>query len=739
MITQTPSPSPGQAQGGRTDAYLKVIGAPIYAADRFGPDLLFAMLVNATVGKGRLGRIDTTAASAVPGVRLVMTSRDTTELQTTDYSFAGGYGYQSLQVMGDDRIAYRGQPIAVVVADTLEVAIEASRLVDVDYEPEPFFVTIDDGDAAPIPVSEAVPIPPYADKVLGDADRAFAEAEVQVDQTYETTPQHHNPMELFAAVVEWRGDTLTVHECTQNAGGVQHGLATVLGLDPARVEVISPYIGDSFGQKFALNNHTPLIALAARRLGRPIKIVRPRAEIFQDASFRPASRHRIRIGGERSGRMVAAIHETVQQTSRHDMFPSSFTEYSATMYGWEHYRGHEDLVQLDTPTPGYMRCPYDHVAAFSLEFAVDEFAHAIGMDPVDLRLANDTGADVVSGLPFSSRHVAECLRRGADRFGWSGRPLEPGTMVADDGSLVGWGVAVGSYPAQYSPSMVRLRLDAAGQATVTMTGHEMGQGIRSVVTRLVAETLGLPIDRVEVVLGDTRSAPQHLTAGGWGSASSVVPLRRALDDILAELRSLNDGQDLPRSPHEVVSTVGRDAVEVETRFHGPGQVAEEAYAALESGSIMPDGPNYPEFASYSFVAQFVEVRVEPTTRRIRVPRVVSVVDCGRVINPVTAASQIWGGVTWGIGAALRETSEVDPRFGGVLNADLAEYVIPVNADVADIDFEFINEPDAKFNGEGVKSLGNVVMSGVAAAIGNAIFHATGKRPHRLPIRLEDLL
>ena len=739
MTTQTPMPAGDVVRAGRVDAYLKVLGAPLYAADRSGPDLLYAMLAVATVGKGRLSRIDTAAAAAVAGVRLVMTSQDATGLQAAGYSFADGYGYQSLQVMVDDHIAYRGQPIALVVADTLEIAVEATRLIETDYEPEPFFVTLDDANAAPIPVSEAVPIPHYADKVLGDADRAFADSEIQVDQRYETSPQHHNPMELIATVVEWRGDTLVVHEGTQNAGGVQNGLATVLGLDPAQVEVHSPYIGGSFGQKFALGHHTPLIALASRSLGRPIKLVRPRAQIFQDASFRPASQHRIRIGGDRSGRMVAGIHETVHQTSRHDMFPSSYTEYSATMYGWEHYRGHEDLLQLDTPTPGYMRCPYDHIAAFSLESAVDEFAALVGMDPVDLRLANDTGADAVTGLPFSSRYVAECLRRGSERFGWSSRPLQPGTIVADDGSLVGWGVALGSYPAQLSPSMVRLRLEASGQATVSMTGHEMGQGIRSVVTQQVAEALGLPLDRVEVLLGDTRAAPQHLTAGGWGSASSVAPLRRALDDILAQVRSLNGGRDVRQSPHEVLAAVGRDAIEAEARYHGPGQEDEEAYAALDSGAILPDGPVYPEFTSFSYVAQFVEVRIDPTTRRVRVPRVVSVVDCGRILNPVTATSQIWGGVTWGIGAALREQSEVDPRFGGVLNADIAEYVIPVNADIAEIDVEFINEPDQAFNTDGVKSLGNVVMSGVAAAIGNAIFHATGRRQRRLPIRLEDLL
>ena len=733
------APEPVQTAVGRVDARDKVRGMPIYAADRSGPDLAYAMTATATVGKGRITRIDAEAARAVPGVLLVLTHEDAPPVASPGYSGAGGFGFQSLQPLTGPDIAYRGQPIGLVIADTLEAAIEAASRIVAEYESQPPSATLDAPGAETVPVPEAIPVPAYADLTLGDANAAFANSAVKVDATYDSPAQHNNPMEMIATVAEWRGDTLVIQEGTQNVAGLQNGVAAQLGIDPATVEVISPYVGGGFGQKGAVQAHTALVAYAARQVGRPVKLVVPRDQLFHNALFRPASRHHIQIGGDPSGRMLAGIHEVDHQTSRQDSFALTYTSSTSSQYPWEQYRGTMRLVRLDTQTPGFMRAPPEAPALFALESAVDEFAYAVGMDPVMVRQANDSMTQTVANLLFTSRYAMACLQRGAELFGWSGRSMAPGSMVADDGSLVGWGVALGSYPVITAPGVARLRLSADGQVRVAVTGHEMGQGIRSAIAAQIAGTLSVPAEQIEIVIGDTRGAvPQHLTAGSWGTATAIPAIRQALDDLLTQVAALDPEPGAARAPHEVLAAAGRDAIETEGRHQGPGQ-APEAFAQAAAGANETTGPIYPEFASFSYIAQFVEVRVEPTTRRVRVPRVVSVADCGRVMNRTTAESQVRGGVVWGIGQALRERSEVDPRYGGFLNAELSEYLVPVNADIGEITVDFIDEPDPLINRDGVKGLGEVVMAGVAPAIANAIFHATGRRHRSLPIRIEDLL
>jgi len=719
----------------RVDARDKVTGAVRYGADRTPDGMAFAMLAGATIDRGRVVEADTAAARAVPGVLLVQTPFDHAELASPGFIMAGGYGFQSLQPLIDERVAYRGQPVALVVADTLVAAVEAAHLVDVRYQAEPFAVELDAEGAETIPQPEAIPLPFLADAAVGDADAAFAGSPVQVDQTYELPRQHQAPMELIGGVAEWRGDTLVVHEGTQNAAAIRHGLAKQLGIDPARVEVRAPYTGGGFGQKNSLQPHIGLVALASRRLGRPVKLVLGRPQTFHMASFRPASRHRIRLGADASGRLTAAIHEADQQTSRHDLFPAMYTETTARLYGVPSFRGRQRLVRTDTQTPGYMRAPFEHPGVFAFESAVDELAYAGGTDPVALRLANDTGTDPLTGQRFSSRHLAECLRRGADRFGWAARSPEPGSMRAGDGSLMGWGVAAGAYPADATPAEAHLSAGADGRVTVEVDGHEMGQGIRSAIARLVAGDLGIAANAVTVAIGDTRLAPQHLTAGSWGTASALPAVHAGLRELRKHLDVADEG---PVDVAAAVGATGRAAVDVRVSNLPTGQ-SPELLDRSRAGLVAVAGPDYPGFVTFSFIAHFVEVRIEPTTRRVRVPRVVSVADCGRVASPVTAASQVRGGVVWGIGGALREGSEVDPRFGGFVNATLEEYPIPVNADVGRIEVDFVDEPDPLMNPVGVKGLGEVAMVGVAPAIGNAIFHATGRRQRRLPIRIEDVL
>ena len=719
----------------RVDARGKVTGTVHYGSDRVPPGLLHAALVTSTIACGRLTGLDTAAAEAATGVRLVLRGPAPDGLVSPGFIMGGGHGFQSLQPLVDDTIAYRGQPIAVVVADTPHEATAAAALVHATYDATPAAVSLDADGTETVDQQDVIPLPMFADVQLGDADAAYAAAPVRVDASYECPPQHPSPMELIGGVVAWEGDRLTIHEGTQNAASLRFGVATALGIDPADVRVVSPYVGGGFGNKNSLQCQTALAAVAARRLDRPVKLVLTRSQMYLSASFRPASHHRVRLGADVDGTLCAAIHEIDQQTSRHDAFPAAYTETTSRMYGIPAFRGHQRLVRTDTQTPGYMRAPHEHPGSFAFESAVDELAVACGVDPVQLRLANDTRTDPVTGHPFSSRHLDACLRRGADTFGWSGRDPVPGSMHGADGSLVGWGVAAGAYPGTTVAGITRLTADTDGGVTVHVGGHEMGQGIRTAITTLVRDDLGLPPDRITVDVGDTQVVPQHLTAGAWGTATALPGVRSAIDALRTALGAPRTG---PFDLAAAVRADGRPEVSVEVDTTGPGQ-PRDALDSLRGGGLALSGPEYPGFTTFSYAAHFVEVHIEPTTSRVRVRRVVSTIDCGRVISPVTARSQVRGGVIWGLGAALREVSQPDPTHGGFVNDNLADYVVPVMADLPDIEVQFVDEPDTTFNPLGVKSLGEVVMVGVAAAIANAVHHATGVRHRRLPLRLEDVL
>jgi xanthine dehydrogenase YagR molybdenum-binding subunit len=722
----------------RIDARDKVRGAALFGADVARPEMIHAVLAVAPVCRGRILRLDTSAASAIADVRLVLTHENLGEVKSPGFLMSGGYGFQSFQPMLSPTIAYRGQPIALVAADTLEAAIEAAALVDATYATEPFDATLDGTGVETVNQADT-PLSKFFPEVMaGDPDKAFAQSSVTVDAAFTCPPQHQNPIELIATVAEWRDGKLTIHEGTQNAEAVRHGLATQLGLAPDRVEVLSPFVGGGFGQKNSLQMQTVLAAVAARRLGRPVKLVVSRAQIFHDASFRPASRHRVRLGADGSGRMIAAIHEVDAQTSRHDLFPGEYGAVTSRLYGIENFRGRERLVRTDVQTPGYMRAPFEHPACFAFESCVDELAYKLGQDPVALRLANDTASDPISKLPLSSRHLAQCLKRGAAKFGWDKRTMTPESMRGGDGSWIGWGVAAGAYPGSVVPAIARLTVTDDGGAVICVGVHEMGQGIRTALAAAVGRKLGIAAERVVSVIGDTRVVPQHLTAGSWGTASAIPAAVDAADAMLKALSELAPHEPPGRTPAQILKAAGRPSLEVEIRKKAPGQ-PDAIYGRLAAGLPSVAGPVYPDFVTLSYIAHFVEVRIEPGTRRLRVPRVVSVADCGRVISPRTAASQVRGGVVWGIGATLREASEVDPRYGGFLNADLAEYVVPVNADIGSIEVEFIDSPDLRFNNVGAKGLGEVSMVGVAPAIANAIYHAIGRRLRDLPIRIEHLL
>lgn len=713
----------------RVDARDKVTGAPIYASDRAPRGCLHAIFALAPVAKGRVRSIDTAAARAVAGVRLVATHADVAGMANSRFIMVGGHGMQGFQPLATDRIAYRGQPIAMVVADRLEAAMHAASLVRAEYDTEPFTPDIESEGIRVVPQSQTPFDRYYGDANVGDADAAYAAAARQLDLAFHTAPQHHNPMELIATVAEWNGDALTLYEGTQHVGAIQRGVAEALGIPPEKVTVVSPQVGGGFGQKAGMQTQSPLVAWAARQLGAPVKMVVPRSQLFHGATFRPESRHRIRLAADGTGRVTGAVYEVDAQSSRHDLFPMNYSKEAARLFAIPNIKSVQRIVQTDTQTPGYMRGPFEHMACHVLDSAMDEMAATLGRDPVEYRLAHDTQTDPLTGKPFSSRHLNECLRRGATMFGWDKRNPRPGSMVAMDGTLVGWGVGCGAKLIQTTAAVATLKLEATGRATVSVAGHEMGQGMRSAIANAVAQKLRIAVNAVDVVIGDTRGAPPHLTAGSWGITSAIPAVEKAADRMLA---------DLGPNPLRGLRASGRPEHAVQAESLAPGQPADRM-DALRSGRIATFGPDYGEFVAYAFSAHFVEVRVDPRTRRIRVPRVVSVIDCGRVVSPRTARSQAIGGVVWGLSACLHEASEVDRRYGGFLNADLAEYLVAVNADIGDIQVAFIDEPDPKLNAAGVKSLGEVAMAGVSPAIGNAIWHATGKRLHNLPFRIEHLL
>lgn len=724
----------------RVDAHDKVRGRAIYGADRILPRMAHAVLATATIAKGTVRSIDAKAVRAMQGVRLVLTEADVNVAEPAGFLLSGsGYAFQSLQPLESKVISYRGQAVALVVADTLEEAVAGARALEVDYERAAFSVSVDDAAKADIVAQEGSPLPQemFGDKVAGDPDTAIAAAPVSVYASYRFDSQHQNPMELIATVAEWRGDRLTVHEGTQNAGAIRHGLAKQLGIPPESVEVVSPHAGGGFGQKNSQQSQTLLAAVAARMLGRPVKLVVTREQVFHNASFRPAARHRVSLGADRDGRILGAIHEVDQQTSRHDLFASAVAETTSRLYGIENFRGSERLIRTDVQTPGYMRAPFEHAGTFAFETAVDELAYKLEMDPIAVRVVNDATKDPLTGRPFSSRHLVECLTIGAERFGWEDRRMLPGSMVASNGDLVGWGVGCGAYKAATAPAMARIHARADGAVRVEVSGHEMGQGMRTAIASVLARRLDVSPERIEIVIGDTKGVSPQLTAGSWGTATAIPAVEAVAEALMEALRPLaQDGAMLP--PADVLRRAGRKDITVEARHKAPGQ-PDAVYGRLASGLPAAAGPAYPDFVAMSYIAHFVEVRVERSTRRVRVPRVVSVADCGRVVSPTTAASQVRGGVVGGIGAALLEISEIDTRFGGFLNPDLADYVMPVNADIGEIDVSFIDKPDPFLNTTGVKGLGEVAMTGVAAAVANAIHHATGKRHYALPIRLDQMI
>ena len=739
----------------RRDAALKAAGTARYAADFPHPGTAYAALVRSTRAKGVITAIDTTAAEAVPGVELVLTHRSFNRgMGDETFAMKGGHMQSSFMPLSSDKVHYSGQIVGLVIAETIEGAEEAAARVKVSYAAEAASADMDR------PLSEPE-VDDEASLEKGDADAAFVAAPVKVDLRYETPAQHHNPIELYATTASWSGGKLTVNVPSQWVVGTQAGLAKIFGVAMGEVHVECPYVGGGFGSKATILPHVVLIAEAARRLGRPVKLYVPRDAMWTVGSFRPATRIRVALGAERDGTLTSIIFEETGQSAAidHVAFPGSTA--ISRMYNSTTLRTKQGTVATDVNTPGFQRAPAEAASFFGFESAIDELAEALGIDPIALRLKNEPAVDPMKGVPWSSRSLVKCFERGVELFGWRARSPKPGNTTLPDGTLVGYGCATATYPSAMAAAAARVTLKGDGSLLVETSAHDLGTGAYTVLGNVAGSVLGVPDASITVKLGDTilPSGPMaggSITTGSAGSAihKASMALRGRLltaatsgegsplggaDSAgigFAEGRiTASDGRGVPFA--EVLAALGwSEAVEyAEWKPHGMDD--EKARGGLD-GSMAMTGP-VSDVASFSFGAQFAEVHVDPILRTIRIARMVGVFACGKIINERTAHSNLAGGMIWGAGFALLEQSKIDGPQAKFANADLASYHIATSADIGDVVVETIDETDTAVNPIGAKAVGEIGIVGMPAAIANAVYNATGIRVRKTPILVEDLL
>ncbi len=731
----------------RVDGRAKVTGAARYAADFNQDNQLHAVIVSATVGLGRVTAIDSARVEAMPGVVAVITHRNAPRLAYGAHkTYIDPAVGERLHVLQDDKVRFYGQPVAIVVADTLDHAERAAAALQVSYESEQPTVDPQDPRAeAIIPEAAAQPdarIP--ADTARGEADNALANAEVKVDETYDIARENHNPMEPHATVAAWSGDRLTLWSKSQFVVNEQAEIAAIFGIPAEHVQVNCPFIGGAFGTSLRTWPHVTLAALAARQVGRPVKLVLTRKQMFFTTGHRPRTLQRVGLGATREGKLTAVVHEGTGETSRYEQFLEALTAATGYMYSCPNVRTRYRLTPLDTGTPNHMRGPGEASGIFALECALDELSYALGMDPVELRRRNEPEIDEAEGKPFSSRSLLQCYDQAAEHFGWSRRDPKPRAM-RDGRLLVGMGAASATYPAYHAPASALVRLRPDGTAEVEVAASDMGPGTYTSMTQVAAETLGLPMERVRFSLGrsDFPPAPSH--GGSWTMASVGSAIRAACIAAQEEAAKLAVADQ--RSP-----VFGASVEEVEwaagrLRRRGdqaPGQpyrdIAASAGRAIEAEASAQRDPQVAgRYSMHAFGTVMVEVAIDPDVGTIRVRRAVGAYGIGRVVNPRLARSQCIGGMIGGIGMALMERTALDGRDGRPVNAHMADYLMPVNLDIPHLEAHFVDEVDPHVNPLGVKGLGEIALVGMAPAIANAVFHATGIRVRTLPIRIEDVL
>ena len=720
----------------RIDGPLKVSGAAPYPSDFTFPDLTHAVLVQSTIAAGTIRRIDASKAEAAPGVLAVLTHQNAPALAEAPMTPLGPPPPWPFK---NNRIVHQGQHVAVVVAGTREQAAAAARLVELDYEEAVPVLSIDDP-CAPVLLNRW-----GQDVDRGDVTAALASAEVVYDEIFTTAPVTNNPMGLFATVARWDGHQLTVHDSSQDPMSTRRALATVFDLPETDVRVLVPYLGGGFGAGLRAWPHVILTALASRVVGRPVKLVLTRPQMFTSVGHRPETLQRVRLGATRDGRLVAVDHEgTSTIGALDDGGVEPVTLVTGNAYSCPNVATHDRRARLNIPSPHWMRGPGTTQGNFAVESALDELSYTVGIDPIELRLRNYTEVHPGSGRPWSSKALRECYRVGAERFGWARRTRDIGSM-RDGNWLVGFGMAGVTFTSGQAPCQVTVSIRRDGSAHVRSAATDLGTGTYTIATQVTAELLGLGIDQVQVEIGDS-NLPFAPYSGGSGMATS---LSGAIHDAVGKLvrafvEVVGDDQSSPlrgRSPDELTTRQGGIHV-VDSPSIGETYVAILARHGLARiiahGERNPqaDGASAPP--SGSFAALFAEVRVDADLGLLRVARVVSVVDAGRILNEKLARSQVIGGAVMGIGMTMLEETVFDPETGRIANATFGDYLIPANADIPDIDVVFVGAPDT-VRPIGIKGIGEIGVVGVSAAIANAVYHATGRRIRSLPITIEQLL
>ncbi|WP_242137846.1 xanthine dehydrogenase family protein molybdopterin-binding subunit [Sphingomonas sp. TREG-RG-20F-R18-01] len=698
----------------RIDGPLKVCGLAEYPGDVSLPGMAHAALAVSAIARGRVTWIGRDVAEAMPGVLMILTHEDVGDaIGPVDHLMEGGWANSSWRPLASPDIRYAGQIVAMVVAETSAVAAAAAAALRIGYAGQSPVATLFDPRCETARLADVSAA--HQDRRKGDLDAAIANAAVRVDSRYTTPIQHHNPIELPSTTCRWDGDQLTVYEPTRYLGAAQHGLASQLGIAPEQVRIISRFIGGHFGGKLALSQHTAICALAARRLGRPVRLAVSRRDQFTVANHRTETSHRIRLGATPDGRLLGVGHDAATASSRFDAFAMEGTDVSTALYAAVTVAGEERLGRVDRNTPGPMRAPPEVPFLFALESAMDELAHALALDPIELRRRNDTMVDPVTGKSFTTRALIRCFDAAAPAFGWSDRRPQPRATLRN-GWWVGHGCAAAARPVKIGPAVIHVAQDATGAVRVEAAHHEIGNGLYTLLATLASERLGVPLDRVTVALGDTALPP----AGISGGSATTTSLANALAEACEALLRMPEG--------------ARDV-----RFdYLPAGATPAALDDLRAGHIKLL-PGSADKLAWTFGAHMVEVRVHAATGEVRVPRHVGAFAAGRVLNPMTARNQYLGGMAWGLSSALFERTEIDPRTGVYMNRDLGEYLVPTFADIAGQTVIMVPDDDPAVNPQAVKGLGEIGIIGVAAAVANAVFNATGARIRDLPIRPEAAL
>jgi len=726
----------------RVDGRLKVTGGARFAAEFPLENIAHAVLVSSTVANGRIKSFDLSAAQKVPGVLHIMTHENAPKLKPVPSNPAEGDAATRRVPLQSPVVYYSNQYIALVVAEKLEQAKRAAQLIRVTYEEQLPAADMrgESGKAVP-PKSRGGRKP---ESVRGNIEAGLSAADVRVEELYRTPTEHHNPMEPHATIAVWEGDKLTVYDATQYTYGVRATMAKTFGIPEENVRVICKFIGGAFGCKGTVWAHVGLAAGAARQVKRPVKLVTTRQQMFANVGHRAETEQRVTLGAKRDGRLTVITHEGNSHTSVYDEYVETFTSPTRMMYACDNFRAAQKLVPLNVGTPTYMRAPGETPGMFALESALDELSYKLNLDPIQLRLINHADIDPDTKLPWSTKLLKESYKLGAESFGWPRRTPAPRSM-RDGRYLIGMGMATAVYPVVHFPSSARVRIRQDGTAIAESSTHEMGTGAYTVLTQVAAETLGLPVERVRVDIGDT-NLPRAFVSGGSATTMSVGSAiqgaaRAALAKLIKMARADNRSPLYGASADQIIAKDGRLALTSDSsksETYG-ALLARAGMKEVEASFDMQFNDREKTHSSHSFGAHFAEVRVDPDFGEVRVTRFTGVFDIGRAMNMKTAKSQMIGGIVMGIGMALMEATVMDTNFGRFVNQDLAEYHVPVNADIPAINVHLLDSFDSHASPIGAKGAGEIGIVGVAAAIANAVYHATGVRVRELPITPDKLI